>query len=80
MCLFLRYHKTSQPLKSISEVILAVVLTKTCCFTSLMMQLKEKFTHAVASSLKFGNSPENFTFAFKTQMVQKLYLQDNILQ
>jgi len=34
-----------------------------------MMQLKEKPMDAVATSLKFENFSENFTFAFKTQMV-----------
>jgi len=50
ICLFLRYHKTSQPYKLISQTTLTVVLAKTCCFTSLVKQTKEKSTDAVASS------------------------------
>jgi len=34
-----------------------------------MKQTKEEPTDAVASSLQFGNFPENFTFALKTQMI-----------
>jgi len=34
------------------------------------MQPKEKLTDVVASSLHFESFPENFTFAFKTQMAK----------
>jgi len=69
MRLILKYYGTFQPHKSISQPTLTAVLTKTCCFTSLMMPLKEKLIDAVASSLYFGNFPGNFFFALETQMV-----------
>jgi len=43
------------------------------------MQPKEQLTGVVASSLNFESFPENFTFAFKTQMVKNVYSQSNIL-
>jgi len=68
VCLFLKYYGTFPLYKSISQPTLTVVFGKNCCFTSLMMQLKEKVIDAVASSLYFGNFPGNFIFVFETQV------------
>jgi len=52
---------------SFSQPTLAVVLTKTYCFTFPMMSPKEKSTDIVTSSVNFESFPENFTLHSRHQ-------------
>ena len=59
---------------SFSQPTLTVVLAKTCCFTSLVMQSKEKPTDTVASSLNFESFPGKLYFCIQDTNGERTFI------
>jgi len=68
----LKHQDIFQSDNSFSQPTLTVGLAETYCFTSLVMQPKEKPTDIVASSLNFESFPGKHYFSIQDTMVKEL--------